>query len=101
MKCKGVIAPFPTDGEAHLLRQMGLFVSRAGSASAKLRGKFVGAPGNTGQADQAAALIRGLQQTEVRRQEEGLVHVQGRDQLPRQQVATGIAGDDQANSRLS
>ena len=51
---------------------MGLFVSRAGSASAKLRGKFVGAPGNTGQADQAAALIRGLQQTEVRRQEEGL-----------------------------
>ena len=79
---------------------MGLFVSRAGLASAKLRGKFVGAPGNTGQADQAAALIRGLQQTEVRRQGEGLVHVQGRDQLPRQQVAAGIAGDDQAEQSL-
>ena len=60
----------------------------------------MGAPGNTGQADQAAALIRGLQQTEVRRQEEGLVHVQGRDQLPRQQVAAGIAGDDQAEQSL-
>ena len=61
-----------------------------------LPGKGGGSVPDAGQVQKAPPLVGGLQQAEVGRQEKGLVHIQGRDQLPGQQVAAGIAGHHQA-----
>ena len=51
---------------------------------------------HAGELDQTSLVVGGFQQAEPGREIEALVHIQPGDQLPGDDIAAGVAGDDKA-----